>query len=81
MADLGTMFSQALDATKTITATYFNTQAAKEAAKVQSAIQTSTIKNENNAKVTANTTKNILLIVGGTLGLLLLFQTAKKVMR
>lgn len=73
--------SQILQATTTITSSYFQGQAAKESAKVQAAVNESTLETDKQAKITANTTRNVLLIVGGTLGLILAYQTAKKLLK
>lgn len=75
------LLNNAIEASKTITSSYFQGQADKESAKVQAAINESTQETDKQTKISANTTRNILLIVGGTLGLLLAFQTAKKLLK
>ena len=75
------LLNNALKASETITASYFQGQAAKESAKVKAAINESTQETDNQTKLSANMTRNILLIVGGTLGLILVYQTAKRVLK
>ena len=75
------LLNKALEATTTITSSYFQGQAAKESAKVQAAVNESTLETDKQAKISANTARNVLLIVGGTLGLILAFNTAKKLLK
>ena len=53
----------------------------KEAAKVQSSIDTNTAQTAAQQAQSNNMVKNVLLVVGGTLGLLLAFGVAKKVLK
>ena len=70
-----------IQATTTITTSYFQSRADKEAAKVQASINENTLETDKQAKISANTTRNVLLIVGGTLGALLVYKTAKKLLK
>lgn len=54
---------------------------AKEAAKVQSSIDTSTAETAAQQEKTNNMIKNVFWVVGGTLGLLLAYGVAKKVLK
>lgn len=56
-------------------------KAEKEAAKVQSSIETSTTQTAAQQAQSTNMVRNVLLIVGGTLGLILAFGVAKKVLK
>ena len=53
----------------------------KEAAKVQSSIESNTAKTAAQEAQSNNMVRNVLLVVGGTLGLLLVFGVAKKVLK
>ena len=70
-----------IQATTTITASYFQSRADKEAAKVQASINENTLDADKQYKISATTTRNVLLIVGGTLGLLLAYKTAAKLLK
>lgn len=59
----------------------YKAQAAKEAAKVQSSIETSTAQTAAQQAQSTNVVRNVLLVVGGTLGLILAFGVAKKVLK
>ena len=59
----------------------YKLRAAKEAAKVQSSIESSTAQTAAQQEKSNNMTKNILLVVGGTLGLILAFGVAKKLLK
>lgn len=54
---------------------------AKEAAKVQSSIDTSTAETAAQQEKANNMIKNVFWVVGGTLGLLLAYGVAKKVLK
>ena len=54
---------------------------AKEAAKVQSSIDTSTAQTAAQQEKAQNIIKNVFWVVGGTLGLLLAYGVAKKVLK
>lgn len=71
----------AIDAYTTVTQTKYAAQAAKEAAKVQSSIETSTAKTAAQQEKSNNMVRNVLLVVGGSLGLILAFGVAKKLLK
>lgn len=56
-------------------------KAEKEAAKVQTSIENNTAKTAAQQAQSNNMVRNVLLVVGGTLGLLLAFGVAKKVLK
>jgi len=56
-------------------------KAEKEAAKVQSSIEKNTTETAAQQAQSTNMVRNVLLVVGGTLGLLLAFGVAKKVLK
>ena len=56
-------------------------QAAREAAKVQTSIETSTAQSAAQQAASTNLAKNIVLVIGGTLGAILLFGWAKKALK
>ena len=81
MAETSDWLQTAIDAYTTITQTRYNAQAAKEAAKVQSSIQTSTAKTAAQEEKSTLLVRNVLLVLGGSLGLILLFGVAKKALK
>lgn len=76
---------ETLQEVKTWVAPYYDYRAEKEKAKLQTAIDTNTInqqaQTQAQATISNNTTKNILLVVGGTLGLVLAFGLLKKALK
>lgn len=66
-------------------ASYYNYQTAKEQARLQAGISNNTAQTEaqQQAQATASTNlvRNVLLVVGGTLGLVLAFGLAKKALK
>lgn len=70
---------QAIDGLVTLGSSYFSSRSASEASKLQAATTASSIETER--AISSNTTRNILIIVGGTLGLILAFSTAKKLLK
>ena len=70
---------QAINGIVTLGSSYFKSRSEAEASKLQAATTASAI--ETDKAVSSNTTRNILLIVGGTLGLILVFSTAKKLLK
>ena len=81
MAETSDWLQTAIDAYTTITKTRYNAQAAKEAAKVQSSIETSTAKTAAQEEKSTLLVRNVLLVLGGSLGLILLFGVAKKALK
>lgn len=81
MADTSDWLQTAIDAYTTITQTRYNAQAAKEAAKVQSSIETSTAQTAAQQEKSTLLVRNVLLVLGGSLGLILLFGIAKKALK
>lgn len=75
----------ALSIGKNYVDSYFNYQSTKEQAKLQSAIETNTLnKNaQEKAQTTAsnNMTKNVILVIGATLGMVLAFSVLKKALK
>lgn len=72
---------KALGVVKEIVPAYYNAKTAKEQAQVQNAITESTIAQENSKQASIQTVKNVLLIVGGTLGAILVYKTAIKLLK
>lgn len=71
----------AINAVVTITDSRYKAQAAKEAAKVQASIDTSTAKTAAQEERSTNMVRNILIVVGGTLGLILAYGVARKLLK
>ena len=67
--------------TTTITASYFTGKAAQETAKAQAVVAQNQVDANKQAQVSNNTMRNILIIVGGTLGALLVYQTARRIIK
>lgn len=59
----------------------YKLRAAKEAAKVQSSIEESTAQTAAQQERQTNVAKNVILVVGSTLGLILAFGVAKKLLK
>lgn len=72
---------KALGVVKEIVPAYYNAKTAQEQAQVQNAITESTIAQENSKQASIQTVKNVLLIVGGTLGAILVYKTAIKLLK
>ena len=75
----------ALQQVQTIVAPYYEYKTEKEKAKLQTAIESNTISATQQAQtqsaISNNMTKNVLLVVGGTLGLILAFGFLKKALK
>lgn len=71
----------AIQAVQTIASQYYQGEAAKETAKVQASIEKSQIDANNTQKIQTNIVKNVLLVVGGTLGVLLVYKVAKNILK
>ena len=75
----------ALQEVQTWVAPYYAYKTEKEKAKLQTAIDTNTVTTSNQTQaqtaVSNNMTRNILLVVGGTLGLVLAFGILKKALK
>lgn len=77
--------SETIQQVTTLVAPYYEYKSEKEKAKLQSAIDSNTVSTtqQTQAQTTLsnNMTKNILLVVGGTLGLVLAFGLLKKALK
>lgn len=74
-------FDTALQSVTTIASSYFTADAQKEQAEIEKSIAQSTIETNRMNAQTTNTAKNILLILGGTIGALLVYKMAVKVLK
>ena len=76
---------ETLQGVQTIVAPYYEYKAEKEKAKLQTAIETNTVSATQQAQtqttISNNMTRNVLLVVGGTLGLVLAFSFLKKALK
>jgi len=72
---------KALETVSSVAVGYFNADAQKEQAQIQQSIAESTIETNRMNAITANNAKNILLVVGGTIGALLVYKMAVKVLK
>lgn len=72
---------KALDTVSNVAVGYFSADAQKEQAQIQQSIAESTIETNRMNAITANNAKNILLVVGGTIGALLVYKMAVKVLK
>ena len=81
MAEESSWLDKIIAGTTTITASYFAGRAAQETAKAQSVVNQNQVDANKQAQVGSNMTRNILLIVGGTLGALLVYQTARRILK
>lgn len=77
----GSWLQTAINGAVTLLDSNYKYQAAKEAAKVQGSIETSTAQTAAQQTKSNNMIKNVLLIVGGTLGLFLVYGVARKVLK
>lgn len=77
--------SETLQQVQTLVAPYYEYRAEKEKAKLQTAIDTNTVSTTQQTQaqtaISNNMTRNILLVVGGTLGLVLAFGLLKKALK
>lgn len=77
--------TSAISTVQTLVAPYYEYKTEKEKAKLQNAIDTNTISTtqQTQAQTTLsnNMTRNVLLVVGGTLGLVLAFGILKKALK
>lgn len=71
----------AINAAVTLTDSKYKAQAAKEAAKVQASIDTNTAKTAAQEEKSVNLVRNVLIVVGGTLGLILAYGVARKILK
>lgn len=74
-------FETALQSVTTIASSYFTADAQKEQAEIEKSIAQSTIETNRLNAQTTNTAKNILLILGGTIGALLVYKMAVKTLK
>ena len=74
-------FDTALQSVTTIASSYFTADAQKEQAEIEKSIAQSTIETNRLNAQTTNTAKNILLILGGTIGALLVYKKAVKTLK
>lgn len=74
-------FETALQSVTTIASSYFTADAQKEKAEIEKSIAESTIETNRMNAQTTNTAKNIVLILGGTIGALLVYKMAVKVLK
>lgn len=74
-------FDTALQSVTTIASSYFTADAQKEQAEIEKSIAQSTIETNRLNAQTTNTAKNILLIIGGTIGALLVYKMAVKTLK
>lgn len=74
-------FDTALQSVTTIASSYFTADAQKEQAEIEKSIAQSTIETNRLNAQTTNTAKNIVLILGGTIGALLVYKMAVKVLK
>mgnify|MGYP003289121894 CR=1 FL=1 len=72
---------KALDTVSSVAVGYFSADAQKEQAQIQQSIAESTIETNRMNAITANNAKNILLVIGGTIGALLVYKMAVKVLK
>lgn len=72
---------KALDTVSNVAVGYFSADAQKEQAQIQQSIAESTIETNRMNAITANNAKNILLVVGGTIGALLVYKMAVNVLK
>lgn len=70
-----------LDVVKVGGDVYAATQTSKASAQLNQAIQTSNVSQQASASTTSHMAKNVLLVVGGTLGLILVFSTVKSMLK
>lgn len=77
--------NNALSTVQTIVAPYYEYRAEKEKAKLQTAIETNTVattqQTQAQATLSNNTAKNVILVVGATLGMILAFGLLKKALK
>ena len=71
-------FDRLLDVVEVGGNAYVKHEEAKANNTFQQAVNTSSLTQQTTATQTSNMTKNILLIVGGTLGLLMVYTVVKK---
>lgn len=74
-------FETALQSVTTIASSYFTADAQKEKAEIEKSIAQSTIETNRLNAQTTNTAKNIVLILGGTIGALLVYKMAVKTLK
>lgn len=72
---------KALDTVSNVAVGYFTADAQKEQAEIEKSIAQSTIETNKMNAQTAQQAKNILLVVGGTIGALLVYKMAVKVLK
>ena len=71
----------AINAVVTVTDSKYKAQAATEAAKVQASIDTNTAKTAAQEEKANNTVRNVLIVTGGVLGLILAYGVARKILK
>lgn len=75
------LLNNAINAVTVVTSSKYQQQTAKETARVQDSINQSTAQAAAQQEKSDNMTKNILLIFGGSLGLILIYGLAKKALK
>lgn len=79
--DFVNVLNNAINAVAVITGSKYQAQTAKESAKVQDAINQNTAQAAAQQEKSNNMVKNILLVLGGSLGLILAYGLAKKALK
>lgn len=78
---MASWLDKALDTVSNVAVGYFQADAQKEQAEIEKSIAQSTIETNRLNAQTTNTAKNILLILGGTIGALLVYKVAVKTLK
>ena len=78
---MASWLDKALDTVSNVAVGYFQADAQKEQAEIEKSIAQSTIETNRLNAQTTNTAKNILLILGGTIGALLVYKMAVKTLK
>lgn len=82
MADTSSNWlSTILSPVETVTTTYFAWRMQNEQAKIANSVKEAQVAQSATAQANVFTTKNVLLTVGGVLGLILAFKAIKKVVK
>ena len=79
--DITSILNNAINAVTVITGSKYQAQAAKESARVQDSINQSTAQSAAQQAQSNNMVRNILLVLGGSLGLILAYGLAKKALK
>lgn len=78
---MASWLDKALDTVSNVAVGYFQADAQKERADIEKSIAQSTIETNRLNAQTTNTAKNIVLILGGTIGALLVYKMAIKTLK